>query len=425
MVTQTENETLVRVGRGTDMGEYMRRYWHPVATSAQLPKPDCNPLRAKLLGERFVVFRDSEGRVGMLDELCMHRGASLALGRVEEGGITCLYHGWKFAVDGTILDTPNHADCKYRQRMKGPAYDVIERSGLIWAYIGPKEHKPPFRSFAADEVPPENRYVLRINVKSNYLQLWEGGLDSSHVSILHTNQARTSWGASRGLEIDLNKWSPMDDPSPVFQVEDTPFGYHYSATRNLPPSRKNEAMRNVRITPAIFPTGRIIRGPISDFLVWETPADDYSTSTYITVYSAKPVDKHWVHKTLGLNDPRFWSEEDPDFKASWENGFFQDRASMSQNWTGFNGIEQEDAAIGLSYGPIFDRTKENLVAADLAVVRVRRRLLQAAQMVKAGEPALGSQVADLTAVAAPDVDVPEGTDWRTLAPFHYELAQAV
>ena len=425
MVTKAENETLVRVGPGTDMGEFMRRYWHPVATSAQLPTPDCNPLRTKLLGERFVVFRDSEGRVGMLDELCMHRGASLALGRVEEGGITCLYHGWKFAVDGTILETPNHADCRYRERMKAPAYDVVEQSGLIWAYIGPKAQKPPIRRFAADEVAAGNRYVLRINVKANYLQLWEGGLDSSHVSILHTNQARTSWGASRGLEIDTNKWTPMDDPSPVFQVEDTPFGYHYSATRKLPPGREDDSKRNVRITPAIFPTGRIIKGPVADFLVWETPADDYSTSTYITVYSDKPVDKEWVQRTLGLNDPRFWSEEDPDYKASWENGFFQDRASMSQNWTGFNGIEQEDAAIGLSYGPIFDRTKENLVAADMAVVRVRRRLLQAAQMVKAGEPALGSQIADLTAVAAPDVDVPAETDWRSLAPFHQELAEAV
>ena len=425
MVTKVENETLVRVGPGTDIGEFMRRYWHPVATSAQLPKPDGNPLRTKLLGERFVVFRDSEGRVGMLDELCMHRGASLGLGRVEEGGITCLYHGWKYAVDGTILETPNHADCKYRQRMKAPAYDVVEQSGLIWAYIGAKEHKPPFRRFAADEVPVANRYVLRINMKANYLQLWEGGLDSSHVSILHTNQARTSWAASRGHDNHSTKWTAMDDPSPVFQVEDTLFGYHYAATRALPPGRENEGMRNVRITPAIFPTGRIIRGPIADFLVWETPTDDYSTSTYITVYNSNSLDKNWVLKTLGLDDPRFWTEEDPDYRASWDNGFFQDRDSMHSNWTGFRGIEQEDAAIGLAYGSIYDRTKEHLVAADVAVVRLRRRLLQAAQMIKSGAPALGSQIEDLTAVAAPDVDVPVGTDWRTVAPFHHELSEAV
>lgn len=425
MVTSAENETLVRVGPGTDMGEYMRRYWHPVATSAQLPGPDCKPLRTRLLGERFVVFRDTQGQVGMLDELCMHRGASLALGRVEEGGITCLYHGWKFAVDGTILDTPNHADCRFRERMKAPAYDVVERSGLIWAYIGPKEHKPPVRRFAADVVPPENRYVLRIDVKANYLQLWEGGLDSSHVSVLHTNQARTSWAAGRGVEVAANQWTPMDDPSPVFEAEDTPFGYHYAATRKLPPTREDEALRNVRITPAIFPTGRIIRGPIADFLVWETPMDDVSTATFISVYSANPVDPQWVLGTLGLNDSRIWSENDPEYKASWENGFFQDRSAMNLNWSGFKGIEQEDAAIGLSNGPIYDRSKEHLVTADLAVARVRRRLLELAAAVKAGRPALGAEIADLTAVAAPDVDVPAGTDWRTLAPFHHQFADAV
>ena len=424
MVSKADNETLVRVGPGTEMGDYMRRYWHPVATSAQLPGPDCKPLRTKLLGERFVVFRDSAGRVGVLDELCMHRGASLALGRVEEGGITCLYHGWKFAVDGTVLDTPNHADCKFRERLKAPAYDVVERSGLIWAYIGPKENKPPIRTFAADNVPPENRFALRINVKANYLQLWEGGLDSSHVSILHTNQARTSWGISRGLPNDSSKWTPMDDPAPLFEPEDTPVGYHYSATRKLPPSRKNDALRNVRITPAIFPTGRIIRGPTSEFLAWETPMDDYSTSTYITNYGDKPADKNWVIKILGLHDPRFWSESDPDYKASWDNEFFQDRSIMNQNWSGFKGIEQEDAAIGLSNGPIFDRSKENLVMADLAVLRVRRRLLQAARMVKEGQPALGAHIADMTKVAAPDVDIPDGTDWRTIAPSHKEFAAA-
>lgn len=425
MVTSAENETLVRVGPGTDMGEYMRRYWHPVATSAQLPAPDSKPLRTRLLGQRFVLFRDSQGQVGMLDELCMHRGASLALGRVEEGGITCLYHGWKFAVDGTLLDTPNHPDCRFRERLKAPAYDVVERNGLIWAYIGAKEHKPPLRRFAADQVPPENRLVLRINVKANYLQLWEGGLDSSHVSVLHTNQARTSWAESRGANVTANKWAPMDDPSPVFEAEDTPFGYHYSATRKLPPGRHDEALRNVRITPAIFPTGRIIKGPIADFLVWETPMDDESTATFITVYSSQAVDPQWVLGTLGLDDEQFWSVDDPDYKASWENGFLQDRSVMNSNWSGFRGIEQEDAAIGLSNGPIYDRTKEHLVMADLAVVKVRRRLLEVAAKVKAGQPALGAYLTDLTAVAAPDVDVPEGTDWRSLAPFHHQFADAV
>src|SRR3546814_247887 len=409
MVTQAENETLVRVGPGTDMGEYMRRYWHPVATSAQLPEPDCKPLRIKLLGQKLVVFRNSEGEVGVLNELCMHRGASLAIGRVEEGGIRCLYHGWKFAVDGTILETPNHADCRYRERMKAPAYSVVERGGLIWSYIGPKEHQPPFRTFAAHAVPDENRVVIRVNMKANYLQLWEGGLDSSHVSVLHTNQARKSWSADRGVDVDLTNWTPMDDSAPLFEVEDTPFGYHYAATRKLPPGREDDRFRNVRITPAIFPTGRIIRGPIMDFLVWETPDDDYSTSTFITVYANQPIEESWILGILGLDDERVWNEQDCNYRGTWENDFFQDRATMNINWTGMRGIEQEDAAIGLSYGPIFDRSTENLVTADLAVVRLRRRLLEASRLVKDGNPALGAFIGDLSAVAAPDEDVATGT----------------
>ena len=424
MLSRDDNETLVRVGPGTDMGTVMRRYWHPVATSAQLPAPDCKPLRTKLLGECFVVFRDSGGRVGMLDELCMHRGASLALGRVEGGGIQCLYHGWKFAVDGTILETPNHADCRYREKKKAKAYPVVEKNGLIWAYIGPKELQPPFRTFASDDVPEANRVVVRVNVKANYMQLWEGGLDSSHVTTLHTNQARPSWGEERGVNAGDTKWTPMEDPSPVFVCEDTQFGFHYAATRRV---REGEAWgnkRHVRVTAAIFPTGRIIRGPNLDVLVWETPADDYSTSTYLTAYSADPLDKNYFYGILGLDDPRVWSESDPNWKGAWENDFFQDRSKMDRSWTGLRGIEQEDLAIGLSAGVIYDRTLENLVTADMAVVYVRRRMLDNVKLVKSGQPAIGSMIGDLRAVASPEATVGEGTDWREIALCNRELAVA-
>lgn len=424
MLSRENNETLVRVGPGTDMGAAMRRYWHPVATSAQLPRPDCKPLRTRLLGEDFVVFRNSTGQVGMLDELCMHRGASLALGRVEGGAIQCLYHGWKFAIDGTILDTPNHADCRFREKTKAKAYPVVEKNGLIWAYIGPKELQPPFRTFASDEVPEANRVVIRVNVKANYLQLWEGGLDSSHVSTLHTNQARPSWAAERGIDSDGTKWTPMEDPSPTFACEDTPFGYHYSATRKVRAGETWGNQRHIRVTAAIFPTGRIIRGPNLDVLVWETPTDDFSTSTYLCAYSPDSLDKHYFYGIVGLDDPRVWSEDDPNWKGSWENDFFQDRSKMDKSWTGLNGLEQEDLAIGLSAGTIYDRTQEHLVTADMAVVYLRRRLLENVKLVKSGQPAIGSTIGDLRAVASPEATVPEGTDWREIATCNSKLAVA-
>lgn len=424
MLSHEDNERLVRVGPGTPMGETMRRYWHPVATTEQLPDPDGKPLRIQLLSERFVLFRDTAGTVGMLDELCMHRGASLAIGRNEEGGLRCLYHGWKFAVDGTILETPNHADCRYRERMMAKAYPVVEQGGLIWSYIGPKKEQPPFRTFASDLVPDDRRVVLRVNVKANYLQLWEGGLDSSHVSVLHTNQARPSWSAAAGVEVDVPSFTEMNDTSPQFDIEDTWFGYHYAATRSVGEDRGGQAIRNVRIVPAIMPHGRIIPGPENDFYVWEVPDDDETTSTYIVAYSSTPFSKDYLLKILGLHDPRFYDPESCNFLASWENGFLQDRAAMRSNWTGFQGIEVEDVVTALSYGPIFDRSKENLVTADMAVVRLRRRMLENIRRWEAGEGVMGANVADMTMVAAPAIDVPAGTKWQDLAPFHREQLQA-
>ena len=424
MLSRADNERLTRVGAGTPMGEVMRRYWHPVATSAELPEPDGTPLRILLLGERYVAFRDTDGKVGVLDELCMHRGASLAIGRNEEGGLRCLYHGWKFAVDGTILETPNHADCRYRERMKAPAYPVVEQGGLIWTYVGPKEHQPPFRTFASDMVPDENRIVLRVRVKANYLQMWEGGLDSSHVSVLHTNQARPSWSEAAGVQLSVPTFTEMNDTAPKFEIEDTWFGYHYAATRVVGHDRGGEETRNIRIVPAVMPTGRIIPGPENDFWVWETPDDDYVTSTFIAAYSDKPLSREYLLGILGLHDSRFYDEKNGNFLVSWDNGFLQDRDGMRTNWTGFQGIEVEDAAIALSYGPLFDRSKENLVTADLAVVRLRRRMLENVRRVEAGEDPLGVGVADMTMVAAPAVDVSSTTQWQDLAPFHRQLEAA-
>ncbi len=418
-----ENEQLVRVGPGTDMGEVMRRYWHPIALSTELPEPDGVPKRIRLLGQNFVLFRDTEGALGMLDELCMHRCASLATGRVEEGGIRCVYHGWKFAVDGTILETPNHADPRLKERRKARAYGVAESSGLIWAYIGAEEHRPPFRRFAPHGLPDDHLCVFRVNMKANYLQAWEGGLDSSHVTLLHTNQARPSWGSKRG-EVEAIPYRVLEDPSPRFDVEDTEFGYHYSAIRTIDDGGPNDT--NIRIVPAILPTGRIIPGSNFSFYVWETPIDDYNTATFNCVYSeTKPIDRTLIKTMLGLNDTRFWSEDSPDFKGSWENNFFQDRDGMSKaNWTGLNGIVVEDAMMAVSMGPIVDRSKENLVLADMAVARVRRRLKDAIDMVKEGVPPPGAMIEDMSAVVSVDIDVKGDLDWKTLAPFHHNLLQA-
>ena len=256
MITAAENEILTRVGPGTPMGRMMRRYWHPVCSSAQLPGPDNAPLRTRVLGESYVAFRDTKGRPGLLDELCMHRRASMVLGRVEEGGIRCLYHGWKFSVDGEILETPNHCDERFRASLRAPAYPVREAGGMVWAYLGSKELEPPFQTYEFFDGPAENRLVFRVNTPANYLQLWEGGTDSSHVGILHCNLANPEWKSKPDFVPAADDYTSValavGDNAPLIDTENTEYGYHYAAKRQGPKLPDGTETHSVRGTAVIF-----------------------------------------------------------------------------------------------------------------------------------------------------------------------------
>jgi phthalate 4,5-dioxygenase oxygenase subunit len=421
MIRSSDNEILTRVGQGTPLGEVMRRYWHPICTVDQVVSPDSDPLRSELLGDHFVVFRDTAGTVGVLDEFCMHRRVSLALGRVEKGGIRCLYHGWKFATDGTILDTPNHCDTRFRARVKAPAYPVVEAGGLVWTYIGPKDKQPPLPRWGfMMPGPAENRVVLRLNTKANYLQLWEGGTDSSHVGILHSNLANPSW-MDEGFSPPDEDYNPgaisVPDNAPTLDIKDTDFGYHYAAKRQAATSADGVARHSVRITPVMFPTARIIPAQAFQFFVFETPQNDHSTATYIVVHGNKQIDRADIVRVLGLGDKRFWNEQDCEFRASWDNRMFQDRPAMERNWTGFGGIEQEDAVLAVSMGPIVDRSKECLVAADKAIVHLRERLLECVRRVRAGEDPIGVGLNDCSRVRSlADAVIGPEDDWEDLVP---------
>ena len=424
MLTREENDRLTQVGAGTPMGETMRRYWLPIATSDQLPHPDCAPLRSMLLGEPFVVFRNTDGEVGVLDEFCMHRRVSLALGRVEDNGIRCLYHGWKFAVDGTIQETPNHCNEKFRQRLKAPAFPVREAGGLIWTYIGPKEKQPPFQHYLFMEGPNENRVALRVDTAANYLQLWEGGTDSSHVGILHHDHVAIA--KNKDEEFDLGVMA-VEDHAPVLDIVDTEYGYHYAAKRRGPVDENGDESFSVRVTPVIFPTGRIIPAPNTfQYFLFEVPQNDHVTSTYIVCHGQKKADRHGVKAILGLNDERFWREEDCLFRASWEvNRMNQDRHRMNTSFAGFSGIEQEDAVLAVSMGPIVDRTKEHMVPADRAVVHLRARLLESIRRAAEGGDPIGLRVEDFSGVhSLIDTTVRKNESWQRLLPGNMELLNA-
>jgi phthalate 4,5-dioxygenase oxygenase subunit len=420
MLTARENEILTRVGPDQPMGRMMRRYWLPICASSQIAGPDSKPLRAQLLGESFVVFRDTAGKVGVLDEFCMHRGVSLALGRVEKHGIRCLYHGWKFGVDGTIQDTPNHCSEHFKARLKAPAYPVREEGGLVWTYIGPKEKIPPFQRYAFMEGPEENRVVIRINANANYLQLYEGGTDSSHVGILHSNLANPGWLDDEFIPGDED-YNPgalsVGDNAPTLEIEDTEYGYHYVAKRQGPARPDGRATHSIRITPVIFPTGRIIPAPSFQFFVFEVPQDDHNTSTYLVCHGPKRVERADILRIMGLDDPRFWREEDCNFRATWDDNLGQDRDAMARNWSGYSGIEQEDVILAISMGPIIDRTKEHLVAADRAVVHLRARLLESVRKVEEGGDPIGVEIADFSdVVALPDTVIDLDDIWQKYVP---------
>jgi phenylpropionate dioxygenase-like ring-hydroxylating dioxygenase large terminal subunit len=406
------------------MGAVFRRYWLPVCTSDQLPKRDSDPLRVRLVGENLVAFRDTRGQVGLLQEACPHRGASLALGRVEECGIRCLYHGWKFGVDGRVQDTPNYSGPAFKDRVKARAYPVREEGGLVWSYLGPQEKQPAFTRYAFMNAVPENRTVIRINVNANYLQLVEGGFDSSHVGILHSNVARPGW-MDTTFTPNPDRLNPavlaVEDNDPQLTVEQTDFGFNYAAFRAGSEAEEGAEKLNVRVVPYIMPSTRIIPAPTTLFTVFETPADDENTSTFIVIHGAEPVDRAKNIALLGLDDARFYSKKDCVYRATWSDGLGQDRSRMRESWTGINGIEQEDAAMSLSMGPIVDRTQEHLVPADRAIVEIRRMLLRsAAEVEKGGDPV--AMPGDITDVGAPDAFLPANarSQWRDLAPNHWK-----
>jgi phthalate 4,5-dioxygenase oxygenase subunit len=408
MMTPQEQAALVHVGAGTPMGNVMRRYWHPIALSDQLPHADCAPFRATLLGERLVV----------LDEFCAHRGVSLALGRVEECGLRCLYHGWKYAVDGTVMETPNTSDQNFRTRIKQPSFPVRERSGLIWTYLGPPELEPPFRRFEYDTVDATYRTVFRVNVKANYLQLWEGGCDSAHVGLLHSNQVRPDWRARQAdLDADLRRLI-MIDQTPTLEVEDTPYGFHYAAIRAAVESPEDANLRFARVVPVMMPSMRMIPQKTYTFTVFETPDDDTSTSTYFVIQQTdgKPINRRQHLIAMGLDDERFWTESQPDFQAAWDDYFGQNRDGMGDSWTGFRGQQIEDAIVSLSCAPYSDRTKEHLVAADQAVARLRRRLQECMRLIEAGQPPLGVMIEDMSGVTGGTTNIAANDRWQDLVP---------
>jgi phthalate 4,5-dioxygenase oxygenase subunit len=450
MLTAEENEMLCRVGPDTPMGKVLRRYWTPAFQLKDLPEPDGPPIRVTVLGENFVAFRDTNGRLGFLDELCCHRGASLVLGRVEDCGIRCLYHGWKYAVDGTILEMPNFPDSTFKDRVKQGSYPVRESGGLGWVYLGPPGTEPPFPGFAWSDLPPDEIEVSEMILDCNWMQVQEGSIDSSHVGILHLDTLAVSdpgprtvgsfrfagepWdlglappgerdprgfgverleGRERGPARRRGVGWPSTDNGPRIEVEYTPFGFHYAAIRDVDgePDKKY-----IRVTAFVVPYTAFIAGSTGAIMV--VPRDDETCSSIIVSPVPKDAEGRPMRGLVNRGvDPGVWGPEPERRRLRIPP---QDREAMAagRSFAGYRGGNRiQDAAVQMSEGKIYDRTKEHLVPADLAIIRLRRLLLDSVKLVEEGKPPLGlGEGFDFSRVSAASAVVSAGTRWQDLVP---------
>ena len=240
MVTAVENETLTRTGRGTPMGEYFRRFWHPVLLSEEVPAPDCPPVRVRLMGENLIAFRDSTGKVGLVEQYCRHRKADLFFGRNEEGGLRCAYHGWKFDLKGDCLDMPTEPpDSRLRTETKLQAYPCEEHAGMVWAYLGPKDIPVQYPQLEFNRLPKEHLFIRKSLLECNFLQALEGQFDSSHIGFLHSFLAKNQGNpqARRRAALGGKPLSESDagqtvrDVLPAMDIHDTDFGFMLAAKR--------------------------------------------------------------------------------------------------------------------------------------------------------------------------------------------------
>ncbi|WP_129778394.1 Rieske 2Fe-2S domain-containing protein [Peristeroidobacter soli] len=378
------HELLTDVAVGKPMNQTLSRYWWPIALSSDFPTPDSDPRRITLLSRDFVAFRDTAGRIGLLDERCCHRSASLCLGRVQEGGIRCIYHGWKFDVEGRVLEIPTVKDPKVKDLRRQGSYPTREAGGLIWAYIGPAELAPAFPHHPFFDVPESHRFAEIVVASANFTRTIEGVLDSSHVGILHQDVASP--------EI-------LNDLAPAIEVADTDYGFCYAALRQAV-SAEGRPEIVARITAFALPTAVYVNASQKVLLI-SVPV--HSDRTHFVMIFWDPdkalgvgEERERLRKFYGIDDAGmdYWGlgrdRHDLPGRPNRDNNYLQDRAAMraGKTFSGMHRFIPEDFGVAASMGPIADQPRQNLVHSDIAIIKMRRLLAENAKQVAAGnEPA--------------------------------------
>ncbi|MET8212537.1 Rieske 2Fe-2S domain-containing protein [Streptomyces sp. NPDC005373] len=388
MLTREQNERLVRTGQGTEMGTLLRRYWIPALLAEELPEPDCPPVRVQLLGEKLIAFRDTKGRIGLLDEFCSHRTASLFFGRNEECGLRCGYHGWKYDVDGNCVDMPSEPpETRMREKIKQPAYPCVERGGVIWTYMGPPELKPELPELEWPGLPESHVFLSKRRQMTNFMQAMEGGIDSSHVSFAHRFNLDDDpmHSGTAGNEY-LKK-----DTRPKFEVVESDGGLLIGARRNA-----DDENYYWRITQWIMPWYTIIppfgtHNPMGGH-AWVPIDDETCWAWSVNYHPTRPLtEDELASMRAGDGIHAKYVPGTYDTLANASNDYLIDRQAQKQkkSFSGVEGIAAQDFSLQESMGAIVDRTKERLGTSDAAIILARRRLLAATEPAARGEDVPG------------------------------------
>lgn len=433
MLNKQDNDILCRVGPGSPMGELMREYWIPALLSRQLPSPDCPPTRLRLLGEDLIGFRTTSGKVGIVQNACPHRGASLFFGRNEEEGLRCVYHGWKFDVTGACVDMPSEpAESNFKTKVRTRAYACQERGGVIWTYMGSRETLPPLPDIEPNML-PEGEFALEKSMrKCNYMQSLEGDIDTAHLSFLHTGSLKLD-----DLRPGSYSYYAMKNRSPRYDVIDTEYGTSYGTYR---PAEADTTYWRVAhfLMPfySMIPTGLL--GMQVYTRAW-VPLDDEHSMLWSFISLKNPLGAGENSNNRPANADNgdgpaqararsgfsSFGEMRPDssdslgkFRPVADNSndymIDRDKQSRMESFTGIPTIPLQDQAVTESMGPIYHRSHEHLGSTDSMVIRTRRRLINAAKALRdSGLTPPGVDNPEFYARRSGGVILHNGVDWQT------------
>ena len=392
-MNEQDNHLLTRVENGAPMGRMLQQYWHPVLRASRL-EADGAPVRVRLLGQQFVAFRATDGRVGVIDEGCPHRQASMSLARNEEQGLRCIFHGWKLDLSGHVIDVPTITRDKraeFAASVITRTYAVREIGGIVWLCLQPEELAPPFPDFEFTRL-PEQLVDFRIAIMhNNWVQGMESVLDSAHLGFLHRGQLQREFRDSNSRAgTNTNISHASESTAPALEVDERPYGFREAALRELPDGRVYTKIREF-----VAPYFSFLPGNPETLnrriVVASVPIDDTHCAQWFIFYNidrpptADELADRWAFATP---DPDNFYADPGDASNAWH----QDRVAMKNgHFSGFpqRHIFHEDFLVQESMGPIVDRTRENLNPSDRVIVHTRRTLINAARAFASGAPAWG------------------------------------